>query len=251
MLYLIGIGFNEEDLSLKAIKILRKCDFIFLERYTSMITFDPNNLKKIIGKDIRNVSRKDLEDESYKIIDLARRKNVAILVIGDPLVATTHISLCLEAVKRGVDYKIIHAPSIINCILNTGISFYKIGRVVTIPLREKYPKPIRSVYDAIGYNKSRNLHTILLLDVDIEGNSYLKVKEALNYLLELEQTFKENIIREEDNIVIISKGCTDYERIIFGKIRELMSLDVDLPATIVYLAKLSSIEKEFLNRYKY
>ena len=251
MLYLIGIGFDEKDLSIKSLEILRKCNYIFIERYTSIATFNLEELKKIIGKEILEVSRKDLEENSNRIIELAEKNDVAILVIGDPLVATTHIALCLEAIKRGVKYKIIHAASIINCILNTGISIYKIGKILTIPLKEKFSKPLKSIYDWIKYNKEKNLHTILLLDVDIESNKYLTVKEALEYLLEMEKEFSENVINEEDFIVVISRGCMEDERIIFGKIKEIIHLDIKLPATLIYLSeKLSSIEIEFLSQFK-
>ncbi len=250
MLYLIGLGFNEKDISLRALEILKKCNYIFIERYTSLETFDLGKIKEIIGKNVEEVKRSDLEEGCEKILELAKNYDVAILTIGDPLVATTHISLCLEARKKGIRYKVLHAPSIINCILNAGISIYKIGKILTIPLREKFPMPLKSIYDWIKYNKERNLHTILLLDIDLESGKLLSVREALEYLLKMEAKFGENVINEDDLIVVISKACTDEERILFGSIRRMLRINVDLPATIIYLARLSSIEYEFLSNFK-
>src|SRR3989442_6306601 len=68
-----------------------------------MPNLDLNNLEKEIGKKIEVLSRGHLENEGgKKLLRAATKERVAFLVPGDPLIATTHISLRLSAGKIGV-----------------------------------------------------------------------------------------------------------------------------------------------------
>ena len=60
MLYLIGLGLNdEEDLSLKAINTMKKCNEIYCELYTGIWHGDLKKLEKIVEKKIKILERKD------------------------------------------------------------------------------------------------------------------------------------------------------------------------------------------------
>ena len=62
----------------------------------------------IISSGFSEVGRKDLEEKfSQVVIKELEKGDVAILVPGDPLVATTHIALIIDAVKHGFSFEII------------------------------------------------------------------------------------------------------------------------------------------------
>jgi diphthine synthase len=250
MLYLIGLGLcDENDITLRSLKILKECEKVYFESYTNLWFGDLKKLGKLIGKKIKRLKRKDLEENFDQILEEASKKSVAILVPGDPLVATTHSTLILEAWKRKIKTRIIHNSSIISAIAETGIHVYKIGSILTIPLKEKVELPI-SIYQKIKESKERGLHTLCLLDLDLEKQRFLSVKKALEILLQLEKRFKEKVISEEEEVVIASKlGCKD-SKILFGKIEKFLNLKVKVPAAILILGKLHFMEKEFLEKFR-
>ncbi|MCD6402845.1 MAG: diphthine synthase, partial [Candidatus Aenigmarchaeota archaeon] len=182
-LYFISIGlYDEKDLSLRAVEVARNCDVLFTELYTQPLNTTVKQLEKIIGKKITELSRKDVEEGFQKIIQLAKEKNVGLLVGGDAFCATTHALLRVEAVKAGVETKVVHGSSIFSAISECGLHVYKFGKTVTFPLPEKVSMPV-SVYETVKMNLANGLHTLILLDLDKEKNSFLKPGEALSRLL--------------------------------------------------------------------
>ena len=52
-LYLIGLGLNDEkDISVKGLEIIRKCDSVYLEDYTSKLNTTVNKMERLYSKDI-------------------------------------------------------------------------------------------------------------------------------------------------------------------------------------------------------
>ncbi len=98
-----------------------------------------------------------------------RREEVGVLIGGDCLSATTHVSLLLEATEQGVETRIIHGSSIFSAVAETGLSLYKFGRTVTMPFPEKGPadtvlrgirgKPIRRAYTPSSSSTSTTSRT--------------------------------------------------------------------------------------------
>ncbi len=248
MLKFFGLGLeNEYDLTLKEIEELKKCDEIYIDLYTSISNLNLENLKKIVGKEIKIANREFLESE--KILEIAKNKNVGLIVIGDCFFATTHLSLLIEARKRNVEVKTFHNASIISAI-SKFVSTNKIGQIISIPLKSKIEKPF-SVYEVIKENKKRNLHTLLLLDIDIEKNEFLSPSDALKILLEIENEKKENIINIEDEILILERIGWENENAYYGKIKCFLDKEFkNFPYSIIYLAKLNKIEEENLLFYK-
>ena len=235
MLLLIGLGlYDEKDISLRGLEEAKKCDVLFFERYTNIWFGKKENLERMIGKRIIEVKRVDLENESEKIIQLAKNKRVCILIPGDPLVSTSHFSLIEEAKKNGIKTKVIHSSSILNAILESGIRITQIGRFITIPfLKRTNNKLPYSVYSAIKECKKRNLKTVCFLDIDIEKNEFLSVNEALKLLLEMENEFKENVISKNDEIVILSKIGSEDQKIEKTTIENGLKTEYCLPATLI------------------
>lgn len=246
-LYFIGLGVaNVKDISIKGLEAIKKCDIVFLEKYTNLFESSLEEIENFIGKKIFILKREDLEEKHEKILNLAKEKNVCILTFGEPFFATTHIFLRNEAIKNNIKTEIVHSSCSLCSIFSFGLSCYKIGKIITIPLRSKifdYPK---SIYNSIKFNKKVKLHTVCLLDIDTEKNEYLKPKDALNFLIELEKEFKENVISEEDLVLILSKVGYENEKGYFGKIKKIKELNIEIPAIIILLSELSKIEKESL-----
>lgn len=251
MLTLIGLGlFDEKDLTLRGVEAAKAADKIYLDFYTGLWNGNLNNLKKIIGKSIEPVSRKDLEENCKKIIEEAKKKKVAIFVQGDPLVATTHTALILEARKNKIKTKIIHNSSIISAIAETGLHAYRFGPTITIPFPEKTRgKPPESVYDAIKMSRACNLHTLCLMDLIAEKKKFMKPKEALEILLQLEDQRRENVFTEDTEIIILCKAGSDKPLIVYGKVKELMKKKFEIPAVLIIPGKLHFTEKEYLSLF--
>jgi len=239
MLYLIGLGLNDEkDLTLKAIEIAKKCE-CFCELYTSLWQGSIENLEELIGKKVKILKRKDLEENSEVLIEKSKKNNIAVFVPGDPLSATTHIDLVYQAKTRKIPVKIIHNASIVSAIGETGLQLYKFGKIATIPLSGK----LENVKKTVKGNKKLGLHTLLLLDIDNEVNINMRVFDALKMLL------KAKIIKQFDNLAVFSKAGGKSE-IYYDIVKNLMRKTIDLPAVIIIHGRLHFREKDFLELFQ-
>ncbi|KYC52948.1 MAG: Diphthine synthase [Candidatus Methanofastidiosum methylothiophilum] len=242
MLYLIGLGLSEKDLSLKAFELLNNIKNIYVDTYTNYFDFDLLWLEKALNKKVIPLSREDIE-KIPTFLEIAKSEDVALLVSGDPLVATTHTDILLRAMKNGVQTKIFHASSIYSAIAETGLHIYRFGKTASIPYPEENYFP-RSFYDVVIENKERNLHTMLLLDVKREKNLFMNPKEAIDILIKIDEDRK---IKE---IIIISRISHDTQRILYGDIYELAKFDNEFyglpPHTLVVPADLHFAEEEYL-----
>jgi diphthine synthase len=253
MLILAGIGlFDEKDLTLRGIDEAKKADKVFIELYTSKWHGNLKILEKKIGKKIVELKRKDLEENSARILEQAKEKNILIFVPGDPMVATTHISLIQEAKKLGIETKIIHNASIISAIAETGLHIYKFGPSVTIPFPEKTKGKLpESVYEVIKMNKARGLHTLCLLDVISEEDKFMSANEAMKILLEIENKRKEEVFTEDSEIVVFARAGSENSLIAYGKVKDLIRKDFgSAPAVLIIPGILHFTEKEFIENRK-
>jgi diphthine synthase len=250
MLYFISIGLSDEkSMSLKALETAKSCDLLFAEFYTTKLNTTKEKLEELIGKPIRVLSREEVEEKYQEIIlSEAKTKKVGFLVGGDCFVATTHIALRLEAIKQGIQVKAIHGSSIISTIGETGLHPQKFGPFVTIPLPEKTKGKLpESVYDVIKMNRFRGLHTLCLLD--ISENGYITVKSAIDVLLQLEKSRKENVIKEDLGVIVFSKAGSEDAKIVFNSISNLKEKDFELPAVLIVPGMLHFTEKEYLRLF--
>lgn len=180
----VGLGLNDEKgLTLEGLEQARSADAVFAEFYTNLMPgLDRDKLEHLIGKKIVALTRVQLEDEGAReIIDAAHKRRVVFLVPGDPMIATTHISVRLELSKRGISSSIVHAPSIASAVCGaTGLQSYKFGKSVTLPMELKVP---RSLLDTLEDNKERGLHTLMLLDVRSSESAQLTIGAAVAKLI--------------------------------------------------------------------
>ena len=244
MLYLISIGLaDEKDMSLRALDIAKNCDALFFEVYTDILNTDAAKLSKLVGKDVKVIGRDGLEDKLEKIINDAAGKDVGILVGGDALSATTHITILLEARGKKVPVKIIHGSSVMTAVAESGLQLYKLGRTTTLALPDKGYNPT-SCYDAIAANKISGLHTLVLLDT---RDRKMGVKEAVKLLLEMEKEKKGHVINEEAKVVAISRLGWPDQKIKYGKVNDILKQEWGIPAALIIPGELHFMEKEFLS----
>ncbi len=247
MLTLIGLGLhNEKDLTLKGIEQAKTADKAYIEFYTSKWHGSIKNLEKLIGKKIIILKRQDLEEKSEKILEEAKNKKVILFVLGDPLIATTHTSLILDAKKRGIETKIMHNASIYSAVGETGLQIYKFSTTATIPFSEKTSGELpTSLYDKIKQNQKRGLHTLLLLDIDSEKNKYMTPNQGMRILLNIE------VIADDTDIVVFARAGSEKPLIMYGKIKDIIKKDFGQPPFVIIIpGKLHFTEKEYLEYYQ-
>lgn len=205
-LIFVGLGLNDEKgISLQGLEETRTADFVFIELYTSIMPeFSIEQLEKTTGKKITCVSRQNLEEENgEQILKAAMKGKVVFLVPGDPFVATTHVTLRLEAEKRCVKTRVIHGSSIYSALIGlSGLHNYKFGKTVTVPFPENTSE---TPYKVIAQNKKLGLHTLCLLDLKVEEGRFLSVKEGILQLLETEKKRGERIVTSNTIIVGVAR----------------------------------------------
>ncbi|MDI6798992.1 MAG: diphthine synthase [Candidatus Aenigmarchaeota archaeon] len=250
-LSLISIGlFDESDLTLKGLEEAKKADRVFIELYTSKWHGNLKNLEKLVGKKVEILSRKDLEEESYKLLEQAKTRNIAIFVQGSALVQTTHLALLQEARKLNIKTRVVHNASIISAISETGLHPQKFGPYVTIPFPEKTKGKLpESVYEVIKMNKARGLHTLCLLDV--EDSKCMTAKEGISILLELEDRRKEEVFTRATEVVVFAKAGSENPLIFYSRVEDILKMDLkEIPAVLIIPGILHFTEKEYLSLFK-
>ena len=240
-LSLISIGLTDEkDLSIRAIEEARGCDRLYAELYTMKLETTIAGLEEAIRKPVTPLLRGDLEEKADAILTEAKKGKVGILVGGDCLSATTHISLIVDAKKRGIEARVIHGSSIFTAIAETGLSLYKFGRTVTMPLPEK--GPVDTVIKTVGENLEHGLHTLILLDLDVETSRYVTVNDALSALIEAG-------LDASTLVVGVARLGSMSQRITAGTAAEAKKLEFgEPPHSIVVPASLHFLEEEALKR---
>jgi diphthine synthase len=242
---------DEKDMSLKAIEAARECDLLFAEFYTQKMNTTKTKLEKLVGKEIKLLSRREVE-ESNILIKEARSKKVGLLVGGDAFCATTHLVLKCEAEKNGIETRVIHGSSIFSAVAETGLHIYKFGQTVTIPFLEKLKNELPvSVYEKVNENKKMGLHTLILLDIVEEEKRYMNVNEACEILLKLEKKMKQKLFDEDTEIVVFSRAGSKDSRIFYGKLSQAMNANFgEPPFCIILPGHLHFTEKECLEMFR-
>jgi len=252
MLTFVGLGlWNEEDLTLKGIERAKKADIVYIELYTSHWHGNLKNLEKIMNKKIEILKREDLEEKSSKILEEAKKKKIVIFVPGDPLVATTHMSFILDAIKNELEVEVIHNASIYSAIAETGLHIYKFGASATIPFPEKTSEVLPlSTYETLRENNKLGLHTLLFLDV-AANEKYMTPNQAIKTMLKLEEVMKQDIFTNNTKIIVFGRAGSDEPLILYGKVKNLLGKEFgEPPFVIIVPGKLHFSEKEFLEYYK-
>lgn len=187
MLVLIGAGLGPGQLTLEAVKYIKGASVVYVDVYTMPGSSWLLDEARRLNSNVRAATRHDLESRSRLIVQEASEADVVILVPGDPLIATTHISLLVEASEMGVEYRYIPGVSgVCAAKAASGLHYYRFGRTITVPGPWRGVRPY-SVLEAIYTNLCAGLHTLLLLDID-EGGKQLRPSEAASIIMTLEES---------------------------------------------------------------
>jgi len=249
-LYIIGIGLdNEKDITLKGLEIVKKSELVFLEYYTSKLNCPIEDLEKLYGKKIIIANRELVEKKSDEIIMPAKEKDVAFLVIGDALSATTHTDLMMRAKEKNVEVFVVNNASVFSAVALTGLQLYKFGKATSIPFPKENFKP-ETFYDVIKENKALGLHTLVLLDLDPILNKYMTINEAIKILFEVESRRNENVFTEETICIGCARLGSFDVRIKAGTAAELFTFDFGAPVhCLVIPGRMHFMEEDFLKLY--
>ncbi len=248
MLYLVGLGlYDEKDISLKGLEALKSADVVYAEFYTArLFGGDLGYLEKLTGADIKILQREEVEEENIPLKD-AENNKVAFLTAGDPLVATTHTDLLIEARKLGIEVRVIHSSSILSAAPGlAGLQAYKFGKVTTIPRPEENYFP-HSPYEVIASNLKMDLHTLALLDIQAHRDYYMTANEGLEYLLEVAQDREDEILTGDSLAVVLARAGATEPLVHADQIKKLVKEDFGGPLhCLIIPGKLHFLEAEAL-----
>ena len=250
MLWIIGVGINGyKGISIDALEILKKCDRVYIERFTSPLSDnDLEALNALVRKNsydyniIIPVQRWFIED-GRELIEQSQYKNIALLTYGDPLVATTFTELHVRAVKRSIKVKVIHAASGITSLIGeSGLHIYKFGRTVT--MMSGFESYI-SVYTTILDNLLGGNHTLILTEYANNNGKlfFLDPTYFFERMLQAEEDIKNGAFSQETFVIVASRIGTEQQRIESGKVKSLINKDYGMgPHSIIVTASLHFTE---------
>ena len=234
MLYLIGLGLTVDGISKQGIDVVKKCKKVYLENYTVEFPYNVRGLEELFGgKKIHAAGREFVE--SLKIVDQAKKLDIALLVYGSPLMATTHVTILDEAKKSGVKVKVIHAGSVFDAVGETGLQLYKFGKIASLPSQEA-----DSYIEIVKENQKIGAHSLILVDIGF------KSEEAIKKLIQ--DSEKKGLALEK--IIICSRLSGNNPEIKYDSVENLKRNDFRAPYCIIIPGKMHFLEKEFLESFK-
>lgn len=245
----VGLGLHDDSgISLRGIEEVRTSNHVFIELYTSLLPdFSLERFEKVVGKTVNLVSRKDLEEDNGRIILKAAENGKAVLLVpGDPMIATTHVSLRIEAEKHGIKTALVHGASILSAVIGlSGLHSYKFGRTVTIPFPDE--TTAETPYSVIAQNKELGLHTLCLLDIKTQEKRYLSIHDGLYALLRVEAKRKKNEVNMDTLAVGIAKAGSRNPTIKADAVKDLLNQDFgEPPQCLIFPGRLHFMEAEAL-----
>lgn len=270
-LYVIGLGLgNEKDVTVRGLEAIRSSDLVFLEAYTSILSIDKNKLEEYYGCEITVADRDFVECQAEDIyMPVAKeQKKVSLLVVGDPVCATTHTDILLRAKKEGItDIQLIHNASIMGAAGCCGLQLYNFGQTVSIPFFDDNWRPI-SFYSKIAYNRGGGMHTLCLLDIKVKEPDfdamkrgritylpprYMSVNVAAEQLIEAVEQQKEDSKAYDPSTTLcvgMARLGQSDQCIIAGTLQELIDQDFGAPLhSLIICGETHELEMEFLEQF--
>ena len=262
---LIGIGPGKvESLTLEAVEFAKKADVRLYEAYTALWPEDELlKLEAMVGP-LQRIMRPAVENPE-DLFEQARSQLVAILVVGDPMQATTHIDFQLRAEQKGIPVKIIHGISVTTLVPGaTGLSDYKFGRSTTLT----YPYGnwiATSPLEVMLRNQMQGLHTLVLFDLDPTGagtgeqrpmqpnDAFTSIEKMLEKFLDSDA---DDVLKQQASSIYESFAVlccdlgTDDAILKTTNLANLGGLSGGRLNCMVFLANLSEMEQEAVNRWK-
>ena len=251
MLALVGIGLDSRDISIKALDFLKNAQIIYADTYTSITSSE--SLKYIsdaTGKEIIPISRSRMEEALGDTIKDASTLDVAILVIGDPLVATTHHIILDEAARRGIETRVFHSSSIFSAgIGESGLDIYKFGPTTTVPFWSEHYKPT-SFIDVIAKNLANKEHTLVLFDLNQPtGTAPMTIEQAAQII---KLADKNGVLGPEKKVLVLADIGRPGQSIKYLEFSRISNLSGSLSGRILSMivpSQMSFAEEESVKRF--
>jgi diphthine synthase len=267
VLYIVGLGLgDEDDITVKGLRLVKSCDVVFLEHYTSVLGVDRQRLEEVYGKDITMADRDLVETQAEELIlGPAVDQKVAFLVVGDPVCATTHTDLVLRAKERNIKVEMIHNASIMGAAGACGLQLYNFGQTVSIPFFSENWRPT-SFYPKIQYNRQGGMHTLCLLDIKVKEPDFqammkgrteylpprfMSVQTAAEQLLEAEEIEAKGAYAGATTLCVgLARMGQTTQSIKAGTLEELLNEDMGGPLhSLIICGDLHDLELEVVKEY--
>lgn len=250
-LWFVGLGLDDErGLSRRAREVLAESE-VFAEEYTAVAS--PGSLERLageLGRPVTRLGREEVEGESALLEALGRSASVALVIVGDPFAATTHVALRLAVERAGHDWRYLPNASIAVAAAGfLGFSPYRFGRIVSLPFPAPGFEP-RSPVEQIAANRAQGLHSLVLLDLAPQEGRYLRAEEALAILRARDPAGV--ALPEGDPVAVAARVGRPSAAGFFGPVRRLRALDFGPPphALIVPALPLHFEEEAALARFR-
>ena len=253
-LWLIGIGPGDLDhITERAKRVAKGCSKRYLEGYTAILPpIEEKRLEAVVGPWERLM--RDRVESPENMLDEARVSSVALLVVGDPMQATTHIDLEERCAEEGIGFNVIPGLTATALAVSlSGLQSYRFGRQVTIPFSDGEYLPT-SPFEMICKNKEAGMHTLALLDLDPTGMGLeqprpMTPREAVDHLIRMNERSEEyNQPVEDWRGLLLSDLGTEEERVVSGKMRNLSQIEGGHIHALIIAAEFSGMEAEAFER---
>ncbi|KLO15084.1 Diphthine synthase [Schizopora paradoxa] len=270
MLYVVGLGLSDEkDITVRGLEAVKASSKIYLEAYTSILLVPKERLEEFYGKPVIIADREMIELESDEILKNAAVEDVSLLVVGDPLGATTHTDMLLRARSLNIPTRVIHNASIMNAIGACGLQLYNFGQAVSLVFFTDSWKP-DSFYDRLKENSDLGMHTLVLLDIKVKeqtvenmmkGNKifepprYMSINTAVSQLLEVEETRNAGVLAGDRTLAIaMSRVGSDEQKFVCGTLEELSAQSQEtfgnpLHSLVIVGRRLHHLEVEYAEQF--
>jgi len=265
-LWLIGIGPGDlGHMTERARSVARGCKKRYLEGYTAVLPTEQEALLESVVGPWERMMRPSVESPEA-LLDESRNDSVALLVVGDPMQATTHIDLEARCMEEGIGFEIIPGMSATSLAVSlSGLQSYKFGRQVTLP----YPYGdylATSPLEMILRNLEGGLHTLVLLDLDPTGMGLdlptpMSPSQAISTLGEMEEKWLEErdgldstgvkksalAVNEWEGVLLSDVG-TKGQRVFSGSLKEISKVQGGRVHSLIIPSEMSDNEREAFSR---
>ncbi|KAF8293618.1 putative diphthine synthase [Trypanosoma cruzi] len=267
MFILVGLGLGDaSDITLKGLKAVHEADVVYLEAYTSfLINSSAEELANVYERPVLVADREMVE--SGEVLQEASDKKVVLLVVGDVFGALHTSTWWCDAMSR----VFLAAPSttlsIINAVGCCGLQLYRFGQVISLCFWTETWHP-DSWYDRLMSNREMGLHTLVLLDIKVKEISdenlargrnvyepprYMRINEAIEQILEVEQKKKGGAVAEDGSTmsIALARVGSNTQQVVAGAMRELRELDFGDPLhSLIIAGDIHTCETEHVNLFR-
>ncbi len=256
-LWLAGLGLDPpRTMPHGVLNALVQADECWLEAYTSLHPQIRDVMASLsTSLPCTLASRRMVEEQLLERLRAGRK--ILLLVLGDPLSATTHTSLLADATRAGIPFTILPASSVFTSIAKTGISIYKLGRTITIPYPRRSWRPT-SWQDQLSSTIQQGLHSLILLDIITDPEERSQIDPAFTpwqqdtaWLMTLRDAIRllQDVLPPEAFLISCTRLDQEGEVLLHGMLADYAamadSLPVEGPHCLIH-AQPDSMERELI-----